>query len=116
MGLPKGQQTTSANDHLRLLTPSSMSEDEVKQFVAAKVAEIRDCSNAEIKEQIAAGGGNMALRSPECVAAIAALERALGRKLVGAKDLKKNELTALDTVSKLIVRQLQNPNAGKRSR
>lgn len=93
-----------------------MTREEIKQFIASKVAKIRSCAYAEIEEEIEACGGNMEIDSQEAAAAIAALERQLGRNLIGAKDLKGDQLTELNNVTDLVIRQLDNPNAGKGTR
>lgn len=112
---PKRQHGTPAIKHLRIVSPDPPSKDYIKQFVATKVGKIRACPYEDIQEEIRAGNGNMEIDSQEAVAAITALEGEIGRKLVGPKDLRRDQLTSLNLVTDLVLRQLENPDAGTRA-
>ncbi len=114
MGITSTKSVTESREHLRLVSANQLTKDDIKNFISAKVAEIRGCTYEDIGQEIAQGGGNIELDSLEAVAAIASLESRIGRELAGAEDLAPDQLTTLDALTDLIVRQVDAPPKPKR--
>jgi acyl carrier protein len=68
------------------------------------VAEIQARPLAEVEADLATGGGDLELTSPEAVAVIAALESRYGRQLAKVEDLEPEQLTSLESLADLVHR------------
>jgi acyl carrier protein len=68
------------------------------------VAEIQARPPAEVEADLAAGGGDLELTSPEAIAVIAALESRYGHQLARVEDLEPEQLTSLESLANLVHR------------
>lgn len=82
------------------------SRNDLRVRIVAELAKVRACSVAEIGQEIAAGGGDTEVDSPQAESVIGALETQFGCKLPGPADLRPNQFNSIDALVTLVERKL----------
>jgi hypothetical protein len=87
--------------------PASLgpSRGELGAAVLEALAEVRAASVEELREEMAATGGDLEIDSREAEAVVAILENRYGRRLAGVEDLEPERLASVDSLAELIRRQ-----------
>lgn len=84
------------------LVPDS---EELAAAILEALAQVRAAPVSELREEMAAGGGDLEIDSREAEAVIAMLEKRYGRTLATVDDLEPECLLSLESLTELIRRR-----------
>jgi hypothetical protein len=84
------------------LEPSS---EELTMAILEALAAVRAAPVGELREEMAAAGGNLEIDSREAEAVIAMLEKRYGRTLAKVEDLEPECLPSIESLAELIYRR-----------
>jgi hypothetical protein len=84
------------------LEPSS---EQLAEAILEALAKVRAAPVGELREELAAAGGNLEIDSREAEAVIAMLEKRYGRTLAKVEDLEPERLPSVDSLTELIHRR-----------
>jgi acyl carrier protein len=76
--------------------------EELETAILEALAEVRAAPVAELREEMAAAGGDLEIDSREAEAVIAILENRYGRTLAAAEDLEPERLASVGSLGELI--------------
>lgn len=88
------------------------SREDIRVRVVAELAKVRASSVAEIEQEMAAGGGDTEVDSPQAEVVIGALESQFGCRLPGPADLRPKQFNSIDALVTLVERKLAKARGG----
>jgi len=80
-------------------------QEELAAAIIEALATVRAAPVGELREEIAAAGGDVEIDSREAEAVIAILERQYGRTLANVEDLEPERLSSVSSLAELIYRR-----------
>lgn len=96
---------------------SDQTRERVRARIVEELAKVRAIDPAEMGRDIAAGGGDAEIDSPEAEAVIGALESHFGCTLPGPADLRPKQFNSVDALVTLVERKLAKaPGSPSRSK
>ena len=84
--------------------------EELAEAILEALAQVRAAPVGELREEMAAAGGDLEIDSREAEAVIAMLENQYGRVLAKVEDLEPERLLSLESLTELIHRRWADGN------
>jgi hypothetical protein len=109
-----GKSITDRDEHGGITTdqhasgeaPKISDYNDIHHFICEKLAEIRLTSIDVLEQEMVSNGGDLDIDSEEGASVAYGLEGAIGRKLVGSQDIKRENFTSIKRLSDLLHRNM----------